>query len=440
MSRHRTAFSVVSLLLATAAMGGCSSNSSEPAQDSELPSTGGVATVGGTSSQVPSVGGVPATSSGGSASGSGGTIGLGGTPSVTAAAFGGSVALGGASGFVSTLGLGGASGGTSSAGTSSAAIGGTTSMTRSSGGFAGVGGTKSTSTSTSSAVGGSSSAVGGSSSAGGSKATSTGGTTAIGGTKAAGGTTGSGGSTGAFSVCSGTPPAGTKVVSLYVIGDSTASIYASNLFPRTGWAQVLGDYYSSSCVLVKDKALSGRSSKSFYDEGSWTPVRDALVAGDFVVIQFGHNDEKSDDATRYTEPQTTYKQYLTTYVNDTRAKKAFPVLATSINRNSWSGTKLSDTHGGYPPAVRELAAALSVPLVDLTALTKTYFERIGPAATNVLFMNLGVGEFPNYPSGNSDNTHLRETGARAIAQLFNSDAYRQKLPVATLLKAVPVAP
>ena len=101
-----------------------------------------------------------------------------------------------------------------------------------------------------------------------------------------------------------------------------------------------------------------------------------------VSIQFGHNDEKNAEPTLFTDPQTTYKQFLTTYITDTRAKLATPILLTSINRNNWStGTTVKDTHGAYPPAVRELAASLKVDLIDLTALTKTYFERIGQAET-----------------------------------------------------------
>ena len=251
-------------------------------------------------------------------------------------------------------------------------------------------------------------------------------------------TTSAGTTGGAFGVCTGAPAGG--AVTIHVIGDSTASIYASSLYPRTGWGQVLGDYYAPACAVVSDKALSGRSSKSFYDEGAWAPVRDALAPGDFVLIQFGHNDEKSDDLTRYTDPQTTFKQYLTTYINDTRAKQATPVLLTPIHRNGWTGTMIKDSHGAYPPAMRELAADLNVDLIDLTLLTQLYFERIGEAATTILFMNLQPGEFPNYPDGNADNTHLRETGARAVAQLANYDAYQQQLPLAALLSAVPVAP
>ena len=116
-------------------------------------------------------------------------------------------------------------------------------------------------------------------------------------------------------------------------------------------------------------------------------------------------------------------------------------MLTSINRNNWStGTTLKDTHGAYPPAVRELAASLKVDLIDLTALTKTYFERLGQAETSKLFLILAAGASPNYPTGVTDNTHLQEKGALTIGQLAMANAWSQKLSIASLLKAVPVAP
>jgi lysophospholipase L1-like esterase len=357
-------------------------------------------------------GGQVSVASGGNATG--GVQATGGVTTAGTRAAGGAVTGGAASGGTRVTG-GAATGGSTAVG--GAATGGGSST----GGVTTTGGTKTE----------------GGAATGGTRAT---GGAATGGVRTTGGATSAGGaSANPFSICTGAPASG-KAVSIYVIGDSTASIYDSTLYPRTGWGQVLGDYFSTTCAVVKDKALSGRSSKSFYDEGAWTPVRDTLVAGDFVIIQFGHNDEKTDDPARYTEPQTTFKQYLTTYVNDTKTKKAFPILATPINRNNWSGPTLSDTHGGYPPAMRELAAALSVPLVDLTALTKSYFERIGPTETTNLFMDLAAGQFPNYPTGNTDNTHLQETGARIVSRLFTSDAYQRKLPIAAALKAVPSAP
>jgi lysophospholipase L1-like esterase len=240
--------------------------------------------------------------------------------------------------------------------------------------------------------------------------------------------------------CTLTGPATARTPIVYVIGDSTASLYGADLFPRMGWGQPLGDLFTPACATIQDKALSGRSSKSFFDEGAWTPVRDALRPGDYVLIQFGHNDEKSDDLTLFTDPFTTYEMYLSIYIDDTQAKGATPILLTSINRNNWSGTALSDTHGNYPVAVRQLATARKVALVDMTALTKSYFERIGQTATTLLFMDLSVGQFPNYPAGNVDNTHLQEVGARLIGRMTLADLYRQRLPPGTLAKAIPQAP
>jgi lysophospholipase L1-like esterase len=240
--------------------------------------------------------------------------------------------------------------------------------------------------------------------------------------------------------CNATGAAATAPPTIWVIGDSTASVYTSDLYPRTGWAQPLQDYFAPACAIIQDRAISGRSSKSFFEEGAWAPIRDALEPGDYVLIQFGHNDEKADDPARFTEPFTTYEGFLSTYIDDTRAHGATPVLLTPIQRNAWAGSALRDTHGDYPVAMRELAATRGVSLVDATLLTTAYFERIGQAATTELFMNLAVGQSPNYPEGNSDNTHLQEAGARAIATLVLADFARQGLPIGRLVATVPEAP
>jgi pectinesterase len=243
--------------------------------------------------------------------------------------------------------------------------------------------------------------------------------------------------------CSLPGAASASTPTIWVIGDSTASVYAANLYPRMGWAQPLQDFFAPACATVQDRAISGRSSKSFFDEGAWTPVRDALKSGDFVLIQFGHNDEKSEDPLRFTEPFTTFQQYLSTYLDDTLGKGATPILLTPINRNNWAGAVLNDTHGQYPVAMRQLAESRHVALVDTTALTKSYFEGIGPAATTLLFMDLALGQFPNYPDGNVDNTHLQEGGARTIAQIILADLARQArqaLPIARLVQQAPALP
>jgi lysophospholipase L1-like esterase len=372
--------------------------------------------------------------------GSGGapaTAGNGGSATGGASATGGS---GGSAGGASTAGAGGASATGGSAGAGGAA------STAGAGGAAGRGGAAAGGAGVSGAGG---AAGRGGAGAGGAGVSGAGGGVAgrggAGVAGAAGGSTagagGAGGTGGRPTTCNTAGAATATTPTIYVIGDSTASVYASDLYPRMGWAQPLQDYFAPACARVQDKALSGRSSKSFYDEGAWTPIRTALRAGDTVLIQFGHNDEKTDEPERGTDPFTTFEMYLSIYIDDTIAKGATPILITPINRNNWTGTMIRDSHGNYPVAMRQLAPTKHIALVDATALTKTYFERIGQTATTTtLFLNLTAGQFPNYPDGNSDNTHLQEKGARAIAQLILADMYRQALPAAYLLKAVPQAP
>jgi lysophospholipase L1-like esterase len=368
-------------LVALSALAACGSGT-EPGSTS---GTGGATSTGGARQT-------------GGATGSGGESPTGGAGGATSPGTGGAPATGGAGGTGG--GPAGAAGG--AAGSSAA------------GGHAGGG------------------QIGGAGHAGGGQA---------GGGHAGAGAGGAGGTGGSVAMtCSTGGAATSKTPTIWVVGDSTASVYTSDLYPRMGWAQPLQEYYAPACATVQDKALSGRSSKSFYDEGDWTPIKNALRAGDAVIIQFGHNDEKSDDPTRYTDPFTTYEQYLTDYIDDTRAKGATPILATSINRNSWSNGVLQDTHGNYPVAVRQLAAAKQVALVDATALTKAYFTKIGQTATTALFMDLAPGQFPNYPNGNTDDTHLQDKGAHLVAQMILADMYRQAFPIAFLLKAVPQAP
>jgi lysophospholipase L1-like esterase len=209
---------------------------------------------------------------------------------------------------------------------------------------------------------------------------------------------------------------------MYVIGDSTAAAYGPERFPLTGWAQVLQRYFDPNQLQVVDKAVSGRSSKSYWEEGRWDEVKGTLKKGDYVVVQFGHNDAKQKDPKRFTDPETTYKQYLNRYVDDIQAAGAIPILATSINRNVWKedGT-LEHTLGEYPVVVRALARERSVFLVDMTRLTRMLFEKLGPEKTTKLFMNLEPGQYEHYPEGRSDNTHLTMQGAESISKVFIDD-------------------
>ncbi len=216
-----------------------------------------------------------------------------------------------------------------------------------------------------------------------------------------------------------------KDIQLFTIGDSTMANKRSGVYPETGWGQVLGEYFDNS-VTVHNHARNGRSSKSFIDEGRWKAVKDSLQPGDYVFIQFGHNDEKEYDSTRYTTPYGTYSDNLAKFVNESRAKGAIPVLFTPIVRRHFddNGT-LINSHGDYPDAVRQLAARMKVPLVDLEKLTRHLVDSLGPEESKKLYLWTNPDE--RYPEGRKDNTHLNVEGAHKVAELA-AEAVR-KLPL-----------
>ncbi|WP_426445500.1 rhamnogalacturonan acetylesterase [Paenibacillus sp. S-38] len=210
---------------------------------------------------------------------------------------------------------------------------------------------------------------------------------------------------------------GKHTISVFIAGDSTASDYADNLAPRKGWGQMFGALFDGKITVV-NKAASGRSSKSFIDEGRLDAVRGEMQKGDYLLIQFGHNDEKKEDASRYTEPGTTFKSYLKQYIDAAREKGAVPVLITPVERRGFTADgQVKDSHGMYPNAVRELGEAENVPVIDLTAKSKALYEELGPERTKSLFLWLNPGESTNYPNGVQDNTHFQENGAKQIAKL-----------------------
>ena len=206
-------------------------------------------------------------------------------------------------------------------------------------------------------------------------------------------------------------------VNVYVAGDSTASIYKTASAPRAGWGQALPVFFTSAATVV-DKAQSGASSKSFVDSGLLSPILSSIKAGDFLLISFGHNDEKTDDATRYTDPATTFKTYLSKFVDGATAKGATPVLVTPVERRRFNSAGVAQSsHGAYPAAMRELAAAKKVPLIDLTASSLALWNKLGVEGTKKCFLFLSAGQSSNYPAGIEDNTHFQAHGAIEVARL-----------------------
>ncbi|MEO6095653.1 MAG: rhamnogalacturonan acetylesterase [Fibrobacteria bacterium] len=213
----------------------------------------------------------------------------------------------------------------------------------------------------------------------------------------------------------------------WILGDSTAALNPISSSQR-GWAQLLDEFFNLDSVAIQDKALGGRSSKSFLtDREGWPAFKDMIKAGDVVLIQFGHNDEKTQ-ADLSTLPGSTFEEYQTIYIDFARKVGAIPILATSIQRNYWNsdGKTLEQSHvipgrGDYPQATRNLAAAKQVPLVDMTKLTEAYMLEIGKAASTKLFVDA--------------KAHPNVAGARAISKLFTDDLVKQKIvPLQNWLK------
>ncbi|PKA98565.1 lysophospholipase L1-like esterase [Flavobacteriaceae bacterium MAR_2009_75] len=230
-------------------------------------------------------------------------------------------------------------------------------------------------------------------------------------------------------------PTKAQDTTIYCIGDSTMSDKKEpEKNPEHGWAQVLAHFFTEK-VKIDNSAKNGRSSKSFISEKRWDSVHTSLKAGDYVFIQFGHNDQKFKDSSRFTNPHTTYRHNLIRFVKETRAKGATPILFTSIVRRNFNefGT-LVDTHGDYPVVTRMVAKEYDVPLVDLEYLTEILETSYGPEASKKLHLHFEEGEHPYYPEGKQDNTHLSKKGALLVAELAVKEIKSFELPLSKLIR------
>ena len=201
---------------------------------------------------------------------------------------------------------------------------------------------------------------------------------------------------------------------VWTIGDSTMANKKAEVTPETGWCQVFHEFVTNN-VEVRNRAMNGRSTKSFINEGRWTSILDSLKAGDYVFIQFGHNDEKFQDSTRFTDPFTSYKKNLERFVREARGKGATPILFTSIVRRKFENGLLKDTHGDYPVATRLVASQMNVPLIDLQLLTAGAVTALGDEPSKQIF--LWTQSNAKFPEGRKDDTHLSVEGAHLVAKL-----------------------
>jgi lysophospholipase L1-like esterase len=205
---------------------------------------------------------------------------------------------------------------------------------------------------------------------------------------------------------------------IFMIGDSTmANKPLTPAQPERGWGQLLPLYFQEE-VRIRNLAMNGRSSKSFRDEGRWQPVLDELRPGDYVIIQFGHNDEKKEDPKRYTEAFGLFKENLERYAREVRDRKGFPILATPVVRRAFTNdNELRDTHGDYAVAVRQVATEQKLPLLDLEKDTAALIKKLGPELSKKWYMWIEPGEFSGINGGRKDDTHFNAYGATRVCDL-----------------------
>lgn len=206
---------------------------------------------------------------------------------------------------------------------------------------------------------------------------------------------------------------------IFYAGDSTCAQNDITTFPQTGLGQGL-ELYIKKEIKIHNHAMNGRSTKSFIDEGRLAAIEQEIGSGDFLFIQFGHNDEKEFDKARYTTPFGTYKENLKIYIDVARKAGATPVLITPLERRCFVDpwTLGPGAHGDYVAGMKEAAVEESVALIDLYTKSRKLMEDAGAVETTKWFMHLAKGEYPSCPEGKIDDTHLKQEGARIFAGLI----------------------
>ncbi|MFC4211955.1 rhamnogalacturonan acetylesterase [Pedobacter lithocola] len=222
-----------------------------------------------------------------------------------------------------------------------------------------------------------------------------------------------------------------KKITIYIIGDSTAANKSAKAYPETGWGMELQSFFKTD-VVVDNRVLNGRSTKSFRAEKHWEPVLRQLMPGDYVFIEFGHNDEKIEKPGIGTS-LSEFKSNLINYVLEVRKKRAIPVLLTPISRRSFKNGILVNSHGDYPNVTRKVADSLNVPMIDMLVKTEKLLSNLGDLSSIKLFNYVDSGHI-NYPIGKKDDTHLSPDGAKQVAGLVVQGIKEERLKLAKRLK------
>jgi len=220
-----------------------------------------------------------------------------------------------------------------------------------------------------------------------------------------------------------------KEITIFMIGNSTMAdkpFYDGN--PEKGWGQIFPLYFKEG-IKIENHAVNGRSTKSFINEGRWDSVFNKINPGDYVIIEFGHNDAKKDDPKRFADANTDYRWNLEKFINETRQNGGMPILATPIVRRRFDEQgKFYDVHGDYPKVVRELCKEMDIVLLDLHKKSEEYIIKLGAERSKNFYLHIAADEYSSIPEGKTDDTHLSPTGAFRICD-FAADEIKLKIPL-----------
>ena len=221
---------------------------------------------------------------------------------------------------------------------------------------------------------------------------------------------------------------------VFLIGDSTMADKLQADFPETGWGMPFSHLFNDA-VEVQNHAYNGRSTKSFRTEGRWKKVFQQIKKGDYVLIQFGHNDAKASDTSRYAAAQTDFRENLTRYVAETRSKGGIPILLTPTQRRKFDSTGVFvDQHADYPAVVREVAIREKVLLIDIEKESKKYISSEGPEGAKKMFLHYPVGIFKKFMKGVADDTHFSPFGAMKISDMVAAAIFASNEHLRSFLK------
>jgi DNA sulfur modification protein DndE len=222
-------------------------------------------------------------------------------------------------------------------------------------------------------------------------------------------------------------------ITIYMIGDSTMSNKPQEDNPERGWGMMFQQYFDSTVSIV-NHAVNGCSTRTFISENRWQNVYEKIQPDDYVIIQFGHNDENPEKKDRYASPAD-YKINLIKFINETRSKNAIPILCTPIVRRRFDNDgKFYDTHGVYPDIVRQLADSMKVPILDMHRKSEKLIIDAGVEGSKKFFLWIKLGEYKSLPKGREDNTHFSEYGATKMAQLAVEGLRELNIELTSMLK------